>query len=457
MAFPEETLTRKWISKYARPYLRIDCGDWTYGRPSIIAADTDVERHLTIGRYCSIGEGVSIYVGRQGRHPLDTLTTYPTLLAVANLDKDAAKRISALPSVWRDVDLSVSVGHDVWIGSGATILAGVTIGTGAVIGLGAVVTKDVPDYGIAVGVPAEVTRYRHSNEIIKELLASEWWELEPYELWEACNLEVHSVQISKILKMIANYREMPPSDPPLVNKSLEDIYDLFVGSQSGEVDTPKWPDESTQRRFTGGSGISLLQRASTFVKAMEQDGAFQNQRWKGLDYGCGWGRIASYLLTKGTSHQLDMCDAVDATLDLVRRAGFKNRIFKVSETLKEGELQQGCYDFCFAMSVFTHLGRAAFENNIRMLVNSLKIGGSLYFTVRQDSFFGELEKKDSSFKGGAKLDEQGFWHYTYPGNSDYGETVVNENFLNNITSGVGELKFLGSTEFEQFLFRLKRS
>ena len=42
------------------------------------------------------------------------------------------------------------------IGSNATILGDVTIGQNAIIGAGAVVTKDVPDYAIAVGVPSRV-------------------------------------------------------------------------------------------------------------------------------------------------------------------------------------------------------------------------------------------------------------------------------------------------------------
>ena len=37
-------------------------------------------------------------------------------------------------------------------------MPGVTIGKGAVIGAGAVVTKDIPDYCIAVGVPAKVIK-----------------------------------------------------------------------------------------------------------------------------------------------------------------------------------------------------------------------------------------------------------------------------------------------------------
>lgn len=44
------------------------------------------------------------------------------------------------------------------IGIGSIIMPGVTIGKGAVIGAGAVVTKDVPDYSLAVGVPAKVIK-----------------------------------------------------------------------------------------------------------------------------------------------------------------------------------------------------------------------------------------------------------------------------------------------------------
>ena len=45
------------------------------------------------------------------------------------------------------------------IGIGSIIMPGVTIGEGAVIGAGSVVTKDIPPYSVAVGVPAKVIRY----------------------------------------------------------------------------------------------------------------------------------------------------------------------------------------------------------------------------------------------------------------------------------------------------------
>lgn len=54
----------------------------------------------------------------------------------------------------------IVIEDDVWLGAGVIVLNGVTIGRGAVIGAGAVVTKDVPPFCIAVGMPACVVRRR---------------------------------------------------------------------------------------------------------------------------------------------------------------------------------------------------------------------------------------------------------------------------------------------------------
>jgi len=56
--------------------------------------------------------------------------------------------------------IGVTIEDDVWIGVSAVILDGVKIGKGAVIGAGAVVTKSVPAYSVAAGVPAVVIKQR---------------------------------------------------------------------------------------------------------------------------------------------------------------------------------------------------------------------------------------------------------------------------------------------------------
>jgi acetyltransferase-like isoleucine patch superfamily enzyme len=58
------------------------------------------------------------------------------------------------------ISKGIRIEDDVWIGAHSTILDGVIIGKGAVIGAGAVVTKDIPPYSVAVGVPAKIIKER---------------------------------------------------------------------------------------------------------------------------------------------------------------------------------------------------------------------------------------------------------------------------------------------------------
>lgn len=50
------------------------------------------------------------------------------------------------------------IGNDVFIGIGAKILPGVKIGNNCIIGANSVVTKDIPDYCVAVGIPAKIIK-----------------------------------------------------------------------------------------------------------------------------------------------------------------------------------------------------------------------------------------------------------------------------------------------------------
>lgn len=72
--------------------------------------------------------------------------------------------------IFEDLDLPINqqgaeykgivIEDDCWLGSGVKVLDGVTIGRGSVIGAGAVVTKNIPPYSVAVGVPAKVVANR---------------------------------------------------------------------------------------------------------------------------------------------------------------------------------------------------------------------------------------------------------------------------------------------------------
>lgn len=79
-------------------------------------------------------------------------------MIASNHSIERSQNISAQP--WDEQRIGITLGDDVWIGANSVILPGVTIGRGAVIGAGAVVTKDIPEYAIAVGNPARVIKYR---------------------------------------------------------------------------------------------------------------------------------------------------------------------------------------------------------------------------------------------------------------------------------------------------------
>ncbi|MFB2938276.1 DapH/DapD/GlmU-related protein [Aerosakkonemataceae cyanobacterium BLCC-F154] len=67
----------------------------------------------------------------------------------------------------------IIIEDDCWLGMGVKVVDGVTIGEGSVIGAGAVVTKNIPPYSIAVGVPAKVvgSRQKTSNNSVNSQLA----------------------------------------------------------------------------------------------------------------------------------------------------------------------------------------------------------------------------------------------------------------------------------------------
>ena len=56
--------------------------------------------------------------------------------------------------------LMILLYDDVWIAANVTIIGGVTLHKGCIVGAGAVVTRSLPPYSVAYGVPARVVKYR---------------------------------------------------------------------------------------------------------------------------------------------------------------------------------------------------------------------------------------------------------------------------------------------------------
>lgn len=153
-------------------------GTCNIGSYSYIGSHCDFAR-TTIGPFSSVGTEVLCGIGT---HPLNYVSTYPGFFSS---HASGAKWFGVNTEFIEQENKFVVMGADVWIGSRAIILGGVNIGTGAVIAAGAIVTKDIPPYAIAAGVPAKIVRYRFDQAIIERLLESKWWELPEQELYNS--------------------------------------------------------------------------------------------------------------------------------------------------------------------------------------------------------------------------------------------------------------------------------
>jgi len=134
--------------------------------------------HIVIGDDCSLAAGVVLatFGGRIEIARWVFLGPYTTIYGHAGITIGAGTLIASHCTILSsnhtiapvgtpirsqpDVLLPTKIGSDVWLGAGVTVLGGVTIGDGCVVGAGAVVTRDLPAYSIARGVPARVTGQR---------------------------------------------------------------------------------------------------------------------------------------------------------------------------------------------------------------------------------------------------------------------------------------------------------
>lgn len=165
-----------------------------------VAKGTYIENQVTIGRFtrinakshignCEIGSFCAIagrLVVRSRDHHVNFLNMQAYLQdIVLKCDNKVTGKLKG----------QVTIGNGVWIGDSVIILPGVCVGDGAVVGAGSVVTKNIPEFSIAVGNPAKVIKYRFSSDKIKLIKKLDYWNWTENKI--KMNKSIFEIDISK--------------------------------------------------------------------------------------------------------------------------------------------------------------------------------------------------------------------------------------------------------------------
>lgn len=142
--------------------------------------------NTSIGKYCSIANNV--FIG-PGKHPTHFVSLHPIFYR----DNSRAGFSFTSMSEFSEYE-EVKIGNDVWIGANSIVMPGVKVSDGVIIAAGAVVTKDIPPYAIAGGVPAKVIKYRFDDITIDNLKKIKWWDRDPNYLKQYYK-KFHSIEL----------------------------------------------------------------------------------------------------------------------------------------------------------------------------------------------------------------------------------------------------------------------
>lgn len=158
-------------------------------------------KYVQIGSFCSFGPNVELNL--EGVRGIKEFTSYPIQLIDEN--SNLYKK-----SINESNDFFIKIGNDVFIGENVKIMRNVTIGNGVIIGARSLVpsNKVLEPYGIYVGSPVKLVKYRFDKEIIDILDSLKWWEWSKNKLIDSgiqnIDFSDHKLNILKKLEGIDN-------------------------------------------------------------------------------------------------------------------------------------------------------------------------------------------------------------------------------------------------------------
>ncbi len=119
----------------------------------ILAKENDTK--ITIGENCNFGQNV--HIGGIGNVEIGNNALFASNILILSTNHNYEDALTAV-KFQGSRGGNIKIGSDGWVGDGVTILAGANIGNHCIIGSKSVITKDIPDYSVAVGNPARIVK-----------------------------------------------------------------------------------------------------------------------------------------------------------------------------------------------------------------------------------------------------------------------------------------------------------
>ena len=136
----------------------IEIGDGVFiGRNTIFNCkngDIILDDNVNMGFNCQIFSASSVKLGKNA-----LIAAYSYLIGGTHTFKSLDKS----PLEQERESRGIVLKENIWLGSNVQIMDGVTIGRDCIIGTSAVVNESIPDYSIAVGIPAKVIKKRNEE------------------------------------------------------------------------------------------------------------------------------------------------------------------------------------------------------------------------------------------------------------------------------------------------------
>jgi acetyltransferase-like isoleucine patch superfamily enzyme len=161
IVFPKARIIRFPFDVRGRKYMAISEGFTTGVGCRLEAYPVGENKVLHIGKNVQINDYVHIAAGESvviGNNVLIASKVFISDLNHGNYKGEIQDSPLSTPNNRKLSTNPIVIKDNVWLGEGVCIMPGVTIGFGCVIGASSVVTKDIPDYCIAVGSPARVVK-----------------------------------------------------------------------------------------------------------------------------------------------------------------------------------------------------------------------------------------------------------------------------------------------------------